>query len=79
MLLPVVDQGGLAVVAALAGRGLVAGAVVVGSPNEGFPAAVAAVQEASATGPVVIAVDEEGGTVQRFDVLLGALPSAAEM
>ena len=51
----------------------------MGSPNEGFPAAVAAVQEASVTGPVVIAVDEEGGTVQRFDVLLGALPAAAEM
>ena len=79
MLLPVVDQGGLAVVADLAGRGLVAGAVVVGSPNEGFSAAVASVQEASVTGPVVIAVDEEGGTVQRFGVLLGALPSAAEM
>jgi len=79
VLLPVVDQGDLTVVADLAGRGLVAGAVVVGSPNEGFPAAVTAVQEASVTGPVVIAVDEEGGTVQRFDVLLGALPSAAEM
>jgi hypothetical protein len=61
VLLPVVDQAGLAVIADLAGRGLVAGAVVIGSPGDGFPAAVAAVQEASATGPVVIAVDEEGG------------------
>jgi beta-N-acetylhexosaminidase len=74
-----VDQAGLAVVADLAGRGLVAGAVVIGSPGDGFPAAVAAVQEASATGPVVIAVDEEGGTVQRFAALLGELPSAAQM
>ena len=79
VLIPVVDQAGLAVVADLAGRGLVAGAVVIGSPGDGFPAAVAAVQEASATGPVVIAVDEEGGTVQRFGSLLGRLPSAAEM
>jgi beta-N-acetylhexosaminidase len=69
----------LAVIADLAGRGLVAGAVVIGSPGDGFPAAVAAVQEASATGPVVIAVDEEGGTVQRFAALLGELPSAAQM
>jgi beta-N-acetylhexosaminidase len=74
-----VDQAGLAVIADLAGRGLVAGAVVIGSPGDGFPAAVAAVQEASATGPVVIAVDEEGGTVQRFAALLGELPSAAQM
>ena len=79
VLLPVVDQAGLAVIADLAGRGLVAGAVVIGSPGDGFPAAVAAVQEASATGPVVIAVDEEGGTVQRFGALLGELPSAARM
>jgi len=79
VLLPVVDQAGLAVIADLAGRGLVAGAVVIGSPGDGFPAAVAAVQEASATGPVVIAVDEEGGTVQRFAALLGELPSAAQM
>ena len=79
VLLPVVDQAGLAVIVDLAGRGLVAGAVVIGSPGDGFPAAVAAVQEASATGPVVIAVDEEGGAVQRFGALLGELPSAAEM
>jgi len=79
VLLPVVVQSELPVVADLASRGLVAGAVVVGPAGDGFAPAVAAVQEASATGPVVIAVDEEGGTVQRFASLLGDLPSAAEM
>ncbi|MBH99162.1 MAG: beta-glucosidase [Acidimicrobiaceae bacterium] len=79
VLLPVVVQAELAVVADLAARGLVAGAVVVGPVGDGFAPAVAAVQEVSATGPVVIAVDEEGGTVQRFASLLGELPPAAEM
>jgi len=79
VLLPVVVQSELPVVADLASRGLVAGAVVVGPAGDGFAPAVAAVQEASATGPVVIAVDEEGGTVQRFASLLGDLPSAVEM
>ena len=79
VLLPVVVQSELAVVADLAARGLVAGAVVVGPVGDGFAPAVAAIQDASATGPVVIAVDEEGGTVQRFASLLGDLPSAVEM
>jgi len=67
------------VVADLAGRGLVAGVVVVGAVGDGFPIAVAAVQAASATGSVMVAVDEEGGRVQRFEALLGSMPSAAEM
>ncbi|MBJ31524.1 MAG: beta-glucosidase [Acidimicrobiaceae bacterium] len=79
VLLPVVVQSELPVVADLASRGLVAGAVMVGPAGDGFAPAVAAVQEASATGPVVIAVDEEGGNVQRFASLLGDLPSAVEM
>ena len=79
VLLPVVSQAELSVVADLAARGLVAGAVVVGPVGDGFAPSVAAVQEVSATGPVLIAVDEEGGTVQRFASLLGDLPSAAEM
>ncbi len=79
VLLPLATQADLAVVADLARRGLVAGVVVVGPVGDGFAAAVAAVQAVSATGPVVVAVDEEGGRVQRFEVVLGSMPSAAEM
>ena len=76
MLLPVVDQGGLAEVGALAERGLVGGAVVIGRPDEGISKAIADLQATSPTGPLVIAVDEEGGTVQRLEGLLGRLASA---
>ena len=79
VLLPLATQAELPVVADLAGRGLVAGVVVVGAVGDGFPIAVAAVQAASATGSVMVAVDEEGGRVQRFEALLGSMPSAAEM
>ena len=79
VLLPLASQAELPVVADLAGRGLVAGVVVIGAVGDGFPMAVAAVQAASATGPVIVAVDEEGGRVQRFEAILGSMPSAAEM
>ena len=79
VLLPLATQAELPVVADLAGRGLVTGVVVVGAVGDGFPMAVAAVQAASATGPVMVAVDEEGGRVQRFEAMLGSMPSAAEM
>jgi len=79
VLMPVVDQGGLMAVADLAGRGLVAGAVVVEPVDEALGDAIASVQAVSATGPLVMAVDEEGGTVQRLDGLLGDMPSARHM
>ena len=79
VLMPVVDQGGLMAVADLAGRGLVAGAVVIEPVDDGLGDAIASVQAVSATGPLVMAVDEEGGTVQRLDGLLGDMPSARHM
>lgn len=76
VLLPVVEQAGLEEVVALAERGLVGGVVIIGKPDEGITDAIAALQASSITGRLVIAVDEEGGSVQRLDGLLGRLPSA---
>jgi len=77
--MPVVNQSGLMAVADLAGRGLVAGAVVIEPVDDGLGDAIASVQAVSATGPLVMAVDEEGGAVQRLDGLLGDMPSARHM
>ncbi len=79
VLMPVVDQGGLEVVADLARRGLVGGAVIVKPVNDALSDSIASVQAVSVTGPLVMAVDEEGGTVQRLDGLLGEMPSARQM
>jgi len=79
VLMPVVNQSGLMAVADLAGRGLVAGAVVIEPVDDGLGDAIASVQAVSATGPLVMAVDEEGGAVQRLDGLLGDMPSARHM
>jgi beta-N-acetylhexosaminidase len=79
VMLPLATQAELPLVADLVARGLVAGVVVVGALGDGFAVAMAAVQAGSATGPVIVAVDEEGGRVQRFESVLGSMPSAAEM
>ncbi|MCP4845857.1 MAG: glycoside hydrolase family 3 protein [Actinomycetia bacterium] len=76
VLLPVVEQAELADAVALAERGLIGGVVVIGKPDEGVTDAIDSLHASSMTGRLVIAVDEEGGNVQRLDGLLGLLPSA---
>jgi beta-N-acetylhexosaminidase len=76
VLLPVVDQAGLADVVALAEHGLIGGVVLIGEPDEGIADAIDSLQESSMIDRLVIAVDEEGGNVQRLGGLLGRLPSA---
>lgn len=47
-------------------------------PDEGLKDVIAALQASSQHLPVMVASDEEGGSVQRLAVLLGPLPSAEE-
>ena len=62
----------------LVAAGQVAGYALVGSQSGDIAAEVAAVAARSKL-PVFASGDEEGGTVQRFRDLLGALPSAAAL
>ena len=73
---PVMVQSEFVQATNLAAQGLLGGVVVLGQPTVDIAADIAAYQEASLFGPGVIAVDEEGGRVQRLASLTTALPSA---
>ena len=79
LLFPVVVESELAQAAELASRGAIAGVVVVGDVGPGVEARIAAIQAGSRVGPSILAVDEEGGRVQRLTGLIGAYPSAREV
>jgi beta-N-acetylhexosaminidase len=76
LMFPVMVQSDFAASQELAGRGLLGGVVVLGSPTASIVEDIDAYQKASLLGPGIIAVDEEGGRVQRLASLTSALPSA---
>ncbi|MFT7475855.1 MAG: beta-N-acetylhexosaminidase [Verrucomicrobiales bacterium] len=76
LMFPVMVQSDFAVSQDLAGRGLLGGVVVLGSPTRSIAADIDAYQKTSLLGPGIVAVDEEGGRVQRLASLTSALPSA---
>lgn len=76
LMFPLVTQSELPVAAALAERGLIGGVVVLGNPTASIQSEIAAMQERSQFGPLIVAVDEEGGRVQRLASITSALPSA---
>ncbi len=56
--------------------GQLGGVVVLGSPNASIQDAIAVFQKRSLYGPSIIAVDEEGGRVQRLAKITSRVPSA---
>ena len=79
LLFPVMTQSEFGAATVLAANGQIAGVVVLGSPDARIARDIEAMQTTSLVGPSIIAVDEEGGRVQRLDDLVGTLPSARAM
>ena len=79
LLFPVMTQSEFGAATVLAANGQIAGVVVLGSPDARVARDIEAMQTTSLVGPSIIAVDEEGGRVQRLDGLVGTLPSARAM
>ena len=76
LLFPVVTQSELGSATELAATGEIAGVVIVGDVSVGVEGQIAELQAASIVGPSLVAVDEEGGRVQRVASLVGSIPSA---
>jgi len=74
LLLPIVPDPKLAT--AYAAQGLVTGVVAIGAVSKTQAAAYQTLLAQPSPVPLLLASDEEGGTVQRYRVLLGTLPSA---
>lgn len=77
LLTALVVQSDLEEARGLASIGELGGIGFLGSPDAGVADAIAAIQQSSLFVPVMVASDEEGGSVQRLAELLGPLPSAA--
>lgn len=76
LLFPVLIQAELGQAVEHVANGDIAGVVVLGNPTSDLQGDLAALQDASLIGPSIVAVDEEGGRVQRVAELVGELPSA---
>lgn len=79
LLFPVIVQSELPAATALAEQGLIGGVVVLGKPTAEIAAGITDLQSRSMVSPSIVAVDEEGGRVQRLDQLVGAVPSARQV
>jgi beta-N-acetylhexosaminidase len=78
LLFPLVEQFQLSAVAELAAEIPFGGITVLGTPDGDLGALLVAAQAASAV-PLIVAVDSEGGPVQRVARLVGSMPSARSM
>lgn len=72
-------QGEFEVANGLAAQGHIGGIVVLGEPDAGIAGDIETLQDRSLIDSMIIAVDEEGGRVQRLESLVGAQPSARQV
>jgi len=77
LLLPIVATPNSA--AAYAAQGLLTGVVAIGVVNKSRATEYQKLLKRDSPIPLILASDEEGGTVQRYRTLLGALPSAKSL
>ncbi|MEM7094917.1 MAG: glycoside hydrolase family 3 N-terminal domain-containing protein [Actinomycetota bacterium] len=77
LLLPLAVPDDLSIAAQMAADRQLGGIALLGFPDESLPDRLTEIQQNSFV-PVMIASDEEGGSVQRLSNVLGPLPSAAE-
>lgn len=76
LLLALLTEPELAAATEMAGQGELSNIGLLGSPGSGLADGLASMRAASAL-PMLVASDEEGGSVQRLAGLLGAVPPAA--
>lgn len=78
VLMALASEAELAAAVPLASAGDLGGVALLGEPGAGLKQVLAELQLASFV-PILVASDEEGGSVQRLGSLLGAIPSAAQI
>jgi beta-N-acetylhexosaminidase len=77
LLLPIVSDPASA--AAYAGQGLITGVVAIGKVDKVRARGYKSLLRKPSPVPLLLASDEEGGTVQRYRALLGEIPSARRL
>ncbi len=79
LMFPVLTQDEFGDAQSLATQGHLGGVVVLGSPSSSIKGDIERLQASSLVGPMIVAVDEEGGRVQRLESVVGRQPSAREV
>lgn len=79
LMFPLLTQSEFAQAQQLVASGLIGGIVVLGSPDTSIRDDIARFQKVSMFGPGIIAVDEEGGRVQRLSRITSRVPSARKV
>ncbi len=79
LMIPLMTQSEFVRAGKWVAQGLIGGVVVLGSPDGTVRNDIADFQQRSLLGPAIIAVDEEGGRVQRLSALTSRVPSARQV
>jgi len=79
LLFPLITQSEFVLAGELASLGFLGGVVVLGSPDTRIRDDIAMFQQQSLFGPAIVAVDEEGGRVQRLSRITSRVPSARKV